>query len=200
MLKHALLPNLLLVPFLIFLHWLILAIWFFYNYDDQGLSTRIIITLSVGFLVFFTYVLWCIRRFLIKAYSIIHYNMINIWLLPFSKTIADKVLNNDLLEELKLNDSSIIHEWRIYLLEKSQGLPSIIQRIIKMVLRKIGYTDDLAYKIKRIANKDTDEIANLMSDDISSRLIAGSHRVLPAQIRYLIPINIILIIVIWIIF
>jgi hypothetical protein len=198
--RRAFLPNALLVPFLIFIHWLVIALWFYFNYDHQNVFTQIIVTLLGGSFTIMTYFLWGIRRFLIKSYLIIHYNIVNIWLHPFCKGIADKILNNGVLEEYELGENSIAQEWVTYLNEKSQTLPKIIRRIIKIVLRKFGYSDDLAYKIKLIVNKDSNEIAHLISDELSYRLIAASNRVFPAQIIYLIPINIILIILLWVLF
>ncbi|NOQ70645.1 MAG: hypothetical protein GQ574_01505 [Crocinitomix sp.] len=199
-LRRAFLPNALLVPLLILLHWIIISIWFAYNYDHQNIITHIIVGLLGGSFTILTFFFWGLRRFLIKAYLIIHYNIINLWLHPFCKNMADKILNNDLLDELEMGENGIVREWVNYLNEKSKTLPKIIQRIIKMVLRKVGYSDDLAYKIKLIVNKDTDEIAHLISDELSYRLIAASNRVVPAKIIYLIPINIILIILLWVFF
>ncbi len=199
-LRRALLPNSLLAVLLIFLHWVIISLWLAFNYENQSWITNLIIIAVGGSSTVFTYFMWGLRRFLIKAYLIIHYNIINLWLHPFCKGIADKVLNGNLLEELKVEESSILHQWYTYVIDKSKDLPKFIQWIIRAVLRKVGYSDDLAHKIKLIVNKDTDEISHLISDEISYRLIAASNRLVPAQIIYLIPINIILIIILWVVF
>jgi hypothetical protein len=200
LLRRALLPNALLVPFLIFIHWVVISIWFYYHYDQQNILTHLIVGLLGGSFTTFTYSMWGLRRFLIKAYLIIHYNIINIWLIPFCKRMAEKLLKSDYINEAEIEEAHIMMEWLRYLKEKSKELPKIVQFIIRMVLRKIGYTDELADKIKTLVNRDVDELAHIISDEISFQLIAASNRVVPAKIIYLIPINIVLIILLWVFF
>ncbi|MFT5818960.1 MAG: hypothetical protein ACI8ZM_000181 [Crocinitomix sp.] len=197
--RRAFLPNALFVPFLILLHWIVISIWFAYNYEQQNIITHIIVGLLGGSFTVLTYFVWGLRRFLIKAYLIIHYNIINLWLHPFCKKMADKILNNAAyLEEIEV--ASLVMEFFEDIKERAKKLPKIIQWVIRLVIRSTGYTDELAYKIKLIGNKDTDEIAHLISDELSYQLIAASNRIVPAKIIYLIPINIILIILLWVFF
>ena len=84
-LRRAFLPNALLVPFVILLHWIAISIWYSYNYDHQDVFTNIVIGLLGGSFTVLTYFFWGLRRFLIKAYLIIHHNIVQLWLQPFCK-------------------------------------------------------------------------------------------------------------------
>lgn len=196
-LRRALLPNVILVPFIIFLHWTVVSIWLYYNYDHVDFRHKIILVGLGGGLPVLTYNLWGLRRFLIRAYLVIHNNIIQIWLHPYCKKMADHIIQSDLMNELEANRSSLVVEWIDYLKEKSQQLPTILRKIVQVVIRKIGYSNELDEKIRLLSNKNSDEIANVMNREIANRLIAASNQIVPAYIIYLIPINIILMILLW---
>lgn len=196
---RALLPNFLLVLFLILLHWIIISIWFYYNHDKQTIWTSLILGLLGGSFTVLTYFLWGLRRFFIKGYLIIHHEIIQLWLQPFCKKMSDRVLHSEALSVLDLKEGSLVKELKDYFTEKTQAAPKIIQKILRRVIRKLGYSDTLERNIKLIITKDSDQIANLIHEEIGNQLILASNRVVSRKIIYLIPINTVLMILLWLI-
>ena len=111
--------------------------------------------------------------------------------------MADRILHGDLMNELELKEGSLAKEWTDYLTEKSNDLPPLIKKIFRRVLRKVGYSNTIERNIKLVINKDSDEIANLIHDELGYQLIKASNSLIPAKIIYIIPINIILMILLW---
>lgn len=196
---RAFLPNFLLVLFLIFLHWIVISIWFYYNHDKQTIWTTLILGLLGGSFTVLTYFLWGLRRFFIKGYLIIHHEIIQLWLQPFCKKMTDRVLHGEAFSVLDLKEGSMVKELKDYLTEKTQTAPKIIQKILRRVTRKLGYSDTLERNIKLIIRKDSDQIAHLIHDEIGTQLILASNRVVSPKIIYLIPINTALLILLWVI-
>lgn len=194
---RALLPNFLLVAFLVFLHWIMISIWFYYNYDKQTIWTNLILGLLGGSFTVLTYSLWGLRRFFIKGYLIIHHEVIQLWLQPFCKKMTDRVLNNELFSVLELKGGSLVKELKDYLTEKTEKAPKIVQKMLRLTAKKLGYSETLERNIKLIITKDSDQIANLIHDEIGKQLILASNQVISPKIVYLIPINTVLLILLW---
>ena len=195
LLRKALLPNLILVPFLIFLHWCIISIWFYFNHETESFFSNLSMGLIVGSISATSIFLWGMRRLIIRAYLIIHNNIISILLRPFCRMLAQDIVSKDINPQ----DSIIFNEWIEYLNEKLQEYPRIIQKIVRLTVRKMGYTDELETQIKLVLNGDLDEISNLINERIGIKLVEASNLIIPAFVTYFIPINMILIIALWLI-
>ena len=197
-LLKALLPQLLLTASYILMHWLIVSFWLYLNHENTDNVKLLIVTLLGGFMPFFTYGLWALRKFLIKSYLMIHHKLITPWLLDFSDQTAEQMINNKdkIIEDNK--NFEIILKFKDWIIDKTKNLPQFIKTVANYIIRKMGYPVELEQKLKFVKENNVVELSHVINTEISNALIESSYRIMPRIIFWLIPINIVLIICLWI--
>lgn len=191
----SLLPNIIKVVICLIIHWVILSFWI-YNYYTDSENTKIILIIIIGgVLPILSYGYWGLGSFLLKSYAFIHEKIITVYIKEFTDKMAIKIINKT--TTIEENNTTIIKQFETYIINKIKNLPSSIKRIIKWVLKRINFTDQIIMNTEIIHRKDQDEISNHLNDIISNILLEASENIMPFWVKWLILINIILFALIW---
>lgn len=196
-LRRVVLPQVIVTILLVLLHWILITVWLAVNFDDYEPLHLIIISLLGGSLPIWAYGIWAFRKFVIKSYRILHDGLVRFWLKEFCDNIAKNIVQKRDLITPDDSSAEIIAHFKEWITAKSDNLPSILKRLIRYTLRKMGYTENLKQRILTAKSGNVDEISDLINEELSDRLIAASNEVIPGWIVYLIPINTILFIALW---
>ncbi len=140
---RSLLPQVFYVMVLVIIHWAIASFWISLNFEIATKQKLTLVGLLTGIVPVITYGLWGVRRFLNKGYIIFHNRVVKCWIQDFSQSLARKIVKENYLKQLEAEQSSILHQLRVQLLQKNELFPSIIQRLFKFLLNKIGMNNDL---------------------------------------------------------
>ena len=192
----ALLPQTLKIIVYVLLNWSMVSLWLYLNYEEIEGIKLLIITLLGGVIPIFAYGICALRKFIIKAFLIIHNRILKHWLNLYCAELALKVKNGELLLEKNLQ-SEIVIQFKIWITKKIENLPVIIKKVSLYIIRKIGYSDSLEEKLKSLNKENADQISVLINEEFSRLLIESSHKIIPYYVIFLIPVNIILLIGLW---
>lgn len=196
-LLKALLPQAILTIGYIFLHWFIVSLWLYLNYEEINNVKLLLIVLLGGSLPLFSYGVWSLRKFLIKAYLIIHNKLIKFYLKDFCDEMAHNITNKreHFIEENQ--HLEILLKFKVWIDKKVETLPSFIKMITTFVIKKIKHYDFNLQILALLKEANQQEISELLNKEISNLLVEGSNRVIPFSVIYLIPLNVILLIGLW---
>jgi len=192
----ALLPQSLKTIIYVLFNWFILSLWLYLNYEEISDLNLLIITLLGGSIPIFVYSIWAIRKFIIKAFLIIHNKILKYWLAQYCEELALKVKNGELSLEQN-SQLEIVIKFKLWITKKIEGLPSLLKKVSLFIIRKIGYSTSLEERLKLLKKENVDQISTLLNEELSRLLIESSHRIIPYYVVVLIPIHIILLVVLW---
>ena len=201
----AFIPQAAITSFYVICNWSIVTLWLTSNYNTYDTFQLLIIGLLGGTAPFVSYGVWAIRRFIVKSYLIIYDRIIHLWLEEFCNEIAIKISENKTdttlskgnIDSDNFDELEIIQKLRTWIVDKSQNFPIFIKKIIHFVLKKIDPTFEIEQRMKNFDFKNPKEISEFLKIELAKILIDASNRLIPYQVIYLIPINIILLITLW---
>ena len=191
------LPQVFYVFLLVIIHWLIATLWVSLNYNVASDKKLILVSLLSGLIPLVTYILWGIRRFLMKGYLIFHKRIVSYWIQDFSNTLADEIVRGNYLKNLKNEQNTVLSQFKTQLFKKMNRYPKYLQSLMKFILNKIGVDDSLDQQIKLIENGNIEEVALFLNQKISKLVLKANENLFPNWVAYLIPINTILFLVLW---
>lgn len=190
--RYAFFPNFVFATLLIWAHWFLTGLWLYLNHGIYSIEKELLIGFLSSVLPLIAYQAWGVKRFVKKAYLIIHESIVSVWLDFFSLDMAREAISN-----AKPLDNELLLKWKKYLEEKTEALPALIRFIVKVVARKIGLRKEFFDQFNEIKNKDESALAELIHVSISNVLIEKSENVVPRFFTYLLIVNTIFLVSLW---
>lgn len=181
----ALLPNFILFSILIFIQWLAVGVWFMFSEHQHSDSITAIITFVSAIIPILALGVWAIRRFVIKSFSVLHEMIVKKLVEEFARKEAKYIVG---YIDSKLKDSkwNVILKLKDWIEDKIKKSPSIIQKLIRFALSKIGYSEELERKINLITSNDEEEYFNLMNIFLNDLIQDAYEKSIPFWIGYLV--------------
>lgn len=193
----SLIPILILVSICVIFHWIILSVWFYMDYENADKTKIILMILIGGVLPVLSYGLAGLRRFLHKAYLIIHKTVVISWVKEYADQMALEIVNRDVVNTLEKKNQNV-EKFNTFISAKASKLPTLVKRIIKWVIKKINILEIIKFELKRLKRNDLQEISTQIEKFTCEKLIDVSKNLLPFWVLFLVPIQIIAFIVLWI--
>lgn len=189
-------PYLVIVPFLVLLHFILIAIWAYFYRDLSTTAYTVVIVIGI-LLPLFAYLPWGIKRFIAGAYMGVHNNIIQPQLHPFCKKTAGLLLNHTFNNTAIPDHAKLLVAWKTNVDNFLNSMPSIIQFVARRVTRKLSFASTIVDRLNLIGNKDLDGVANLLNQEIALALINTSKNLVPRWVTYIIPITSLYYLFIW---
>ena len=199
--KEVLLKGILLSYFLgsvfVILCWSTVLIWLWIYKDEYSTEKLGTASLLLGSTTVFIYGLWAFRRALVKSFRII----LDIILDPAIKNRADQLSERIIDYGEKERTREILEsigKFEDWVKEKTKNFPSLILFILKIVVRKLGYSEGLEAQVKAIKNDDKKTMSDGIHKFFRKMLISRSEKFIPKFIVIiLIVFNILSLIGLW---
>lgn len=190
----ALLPQIIIGIIALIINWINIGIWSAIKFSEFQTYVSIIIILVCVVLPIFIYFFRGSGLFFKKAYMIVHQEVITDLIKEFSLKITDEIFKKT--SNLEQNKPLIINRLKEWIKEKSITYPSRLKKVINFALKRIPLYDE----IETIANNKNDN-QEFVSTEIFNRLntlvIDTVENAFPFWLSWLIPINLIIMLVIW---
>ena len=190
----VILPTLLLLGVLLLVHYALIGSWAFFTYGSEEII-YVFITSMVGCsFSFLAYMLWSVRRIIIKSYDIIHKNHIEEWVEEISYKYSKELIEKG---QTLIDKDSLAQKIRIKLNDKINSLPTGIEKIARKVISRIKWIDFFNKGEDLLRSKDAVGLGYYISNEIDTALHKSAASIVPSIVKYLIPLNLIYIIVMW---
>ena len=83
------------------------------------------------------------------------------------------------------------------IIDKVEKFPLLIQRIIKVILNRVGINNDLGNYIELVKEGNKSKISSSLNENLTKLLFQATDNLFPSWVTYLVPINSLLFIILW---
>ena len=197
LLFRGVLPQVFFVMLLVLIHWSLISLWGYLNYDSNSAQKISLVSLLGGVIPVITYSLWGLRKVLLKTFSIFHEKVLKHWVNDFCDSLSDKLIRGEYLSKLESDNNSIFIQFSKVIIDKVERFPLLIQRIIKVILNRVGINNDLGNYIELVKEGNTSKISSSLNENLTKLLFQATDNLFPSWVTYLVPINSLLFIILW---
>lgn len=197
LLFRGVLPQVFFVMLLVLIHWSLISLWGYLNYDLNSVQKISLVSLLGGVIPVIAYSLWGLRKTLLKTFSIFHEKVLKYWINDFCNSLSDKLIRGEYLSKLENDNNLIFIQFSKVIIDKIEKFPLLIQNIIKAILNRVGINNDLGNYIELVKEGNTSKISSSLNEKLTKLLFQATDRLFPSWVRYLVPINSLLFIILW---
>lgn len=196
---RVLLPTMVLLSLILFLHWLILAAWFYFGGTDADTWKMAFVGIAGTTVPVWVFDVIAARRILVKGYAILHERIVGDLIMEACRREANRLLQQRELNSVKDSLADFLIRLNTWLKEKMVNWPRIIRWIVNRGVRRIGYTPELEEVQEAFRHGDSEKMAVLLNTSVGKGVVEAVNSILPPWLNYLILVDLALLVALFVI-